>query len=89
MSFAPVSTLADLDSLNEADILEGYLSTQRGDPEPGENRGRAFWHGWRNRMMDMGELRPDSASCNLAHEYLEAGRLRALSSPPSKKEGKG
>lgn len=75
--FEPVRTMADLETLDDAEMVEGYSSTQRGDPEPGENRGRAFWHGWRNRMMDYGELPHDDASRQLAHEYVE--RSRAVS----------
>ena len=78
MAFQPVRTKADLDTLNEADILEGYMSAQRGDPEPGENRGRAYWHGWRNRMIDMGAIKPDAASAQLAHECYP--RKREVSS---------
>ena len=70
MSFEPVRTYADLMTLNEADVLEGYMSADRGDPEPGPNRGRAFWHGWRNRMIDLGELQPDDASRALVAEYV-------------------
>ena len=73
-SFEPVRTLADLNSLNEDDIVEGYLSAESGDPEPGANRGRAFWHGWRNRMIDRGELPSDDAASQLAREYVEASR---------------
>lgn len=73
-SFEPVRTKADLDSLDEADIVDGYLSAERGDPEPGPNRGRAFWHGWRNRMIDLGELPPDDASRQLAHEIVKSWR---------------
>ncbi len=45
--FEPVRSKADLDTLEEAEIIEGYMSAERDDPEPGANRGRAFWHGWR------------------------------------------
>ncbi len=48
MNFDPVRTLADLETLDKNEIMEGYLSTTPGDPEPGPNRGRAYWHGWRN-----------------------------------------
>lgn len=75
MPFEPVRTKADLDTLEFSDVLEGYMSAERGDPEPGENRGRAFWHGWRNRMIDMGELPSDAASHQLAHECVQANRL--------------
>lgn len=75
MNFEPVRTLADLDSLDETEIIDGYLSAQHGDPEPGPNRGRAFWHGWRNRMMDYGELPHDDASRQLVSEYVARGKL--------------
>lgn len=77
-NFEPVATMADLDTLDEDDILEGYLSAEAGDPEPGPNRGRAFWHGWRNRMIDLGKLPPDEASISLAREYLAAMRERRI-----------
>lgn len=80
MNFEPVRTKADLDVLDQNEILEGYMSAERGDPEPGPNRGRAFWHGWRNRMIDYGELPGDDASHQLArevvrtHQQKEAGK---------------
>ena len=73
-AFEPVQTKADLDQLCLDDIVDGYLSAERGDPEPGPNRGRAFWHGWRNRMIDLHELPHDEASRQLAHEIAEADR---------------
>ena len=73
-NFEPVSTYADLQTLNEDEILDGYLSAERSDPEPGQNRGRAYWHGWRNRMIDLGALPHDDATANLAREYLAAQR---------------
>lgn len=78
MPFEPVRTKADLDTLNRADVLEGYMSANRGDPEPGANRGRAFWHGWRNRMMDIGQIPQDDASRQLVREVLSAARASHL-----------
>jgi hypothetical protein len=75
MNFPPVSTKSDLDSLDQGDILEGYMSAERGDPEPGPNRGRAFWHGWRNRMMDYGVIPQDAASIQLVKEVVAARKL--------------
>lgn len=75
MSFEPVRTLADLESLDDDEILAGYIDTQRGDPEPGPNRGRAYWHGWRNAMIDMGEIPQDDASRQLAHAVWPGGVL--------------
>lgn len=83
MNFEPVRTKADLDSLDQADILEGYLSAERGDPEPGPNRGRAFWHGWRNRMIDYGESPVDEASIALVRDMKKS---TVNSSSPTKGE---
>lgn len=72
MNFEPVRTKADLDSLDFAEVLEGYKSAERGDPEPGPNRGRAFWHGWRNRMIDIGAIPIDEAAGQLAREVVKS-----------------
>ncbi|MCA3700602.1 MAG: hypothetical protein IOB84_12570 [Brevundimonas sp.] len=37
----PVRTLADLATLDDAEIEEGYRDGRAGDPEPGNNRSRA------------------------------------------------
>jgi hypothetical protein len=80
MKFAPVHTLDDLDSLDDTEMQEGYLSAERGDPEPGENRGRAYWHGWRCRMMDYHELPIDRGHMKLVDEWVKReGERRALS----------
>ncbi len=76
MNFEPVRTKADLDTLDHDDIVQGYMSAARGDPEPGPNRGRAYWHGWRNAMIDLGEWQPDDASRALAHEVCPRGVFR-------------
>jgi hypothetical protein len=76
MPFDRVATLADLDALDETEIVDGYCSTQRGDPEPGENRGRAFWHGWRCRMMDFGEIKADKVHYRLVGEWLARERSK-------------
>lgn len=39
-------TLAEVDALDQAERLDGLLSYENADPEPGPNRGRAFWWGW-------------------------------------------
>ncbi len=74
-NFAPVRTKADLDTLDDDEIVAGYTEARRGDPEPGVNRGRAYWHGWRNKMIDMGEIPVDDASASLAHEVYPRGVL--------------
>ncbi len=72
MNFKPVETLEDLNSLNPDEILEGHLSAERGDPEPGPNRGRSYWHGWRTRMMDLRELPIDETHRKLVREVFQS-----------------
>lgn len=80
MSFEPVATLADLDTLDSDEIVDGYRSFAKGDPEPGPNRGRAFWHGWRNAACDAGQIPKDAAMAQLAREYHAAQcRLSSMS----------
>jgi hypothetical protein len=69
--FFPVRTMADLKTLDEREIFEGYLAGWENSPEPGNNRSRSYWHGWRNGMMDRGHMEPDDASISLAHEYVQ------------------
>ncbi len=88
MNFEPVRTVADLDTLDEAQIVEGYMSANRGDPEPGPNRGRSFWRGWRNKMMDLGELPKDDAAGSLAREYVGGQRQPILAKGENEQSGK-
>lgn len=75
--FAPVRSVEDLETLPIEDVLEGHRSAERGDPEPGPNRGRAFWHGWRTRMMDLGEIPIDDEHRQLTRDYVGAqGKAR-------------
>lgn len=53
---SPVTTLEELDALDEAELYAGYVSTGKGDPEPGANHTRGYHHGWRMRMMDLYEI---------------------------------
>jgi len=87
MNFDPVSTEADLETLDPEEIVEGYRTAERGDPEPGANRGRAVWHGWRMRMMDLGQLPIDEPTRALVKELFprtyDAGMKRvSLSGRP-------
>lgn len=84
MNFQPVTTLDDLDSLDDAQIIEGYASAERGDPEPGPNRGRAFWHGWRCRMMDFGLIQSDEGHRKMVRDYV--ARMRNPVTPAHRVE---
>jgi hypothetical protein len=81
MRFEPIRTLADLAALDHDEIVAGYCETRRGDPEPGPNRGRAYWHGWRNAMIDMGEIPIDDASRQLAREVCPGGVFVKMRKP--------
>jgi len=74
MNFKPVSTVLDLETLDHSEIVEGYLSAEKDDPEPGPNRGRAYWHGWCNRMRDKGAMAMEDASWRLARELVTRGK---------------
>ncbi len=67
---APVTTLARLAELDEAEIVEGYHDGIAGDPSPGGNRSDSYWHGWRNGMVDGGHAEKDVAQELLAHAIL-------------------
>jgi hypothetical protein len=67
--FQAVSTKADLETLDSAEIVAGYVEFVRGDPEPGPNRGRAYWHGYMNAKRDHHESPMTAEAMNLAHEY--------------------
>lgn len=61
----PVTTVEDLNSLDGKEVVEGYLDAFDGWP-CGENRSRAYWHGWRNGRLDAGLAEKDSAQAELA-----------------------
>jgi ribosome modulation factor len=74
--FIPVSTLADLDTLDDAEIVEGYRDGLANEPEPHNNRSRSYWHGWRNGMADRGFRPIDEAQRDLAREYVARSRAQ-------------
>jgi hypothetical protein len=73
---APVTTLEELDALDEDELVAGYLSAQKGDPEPGANHTRAYHHGWRTRMMDRGEIPVPDEHAKLVRVWVSRGGLR-------------
>ena len=71
--FLPVATLADLKNLDEDEILAGYREGLTCDAEPGSDKSRGYWHGWRNAQMDRGRMQHDASSSRLVREYLGSG----------------
>ena len=69
-TFEAVTSKADLATLDQEDIVQGYLEGLLNEPEPGHNRGRAVWHGWRNGMVDGGWRQKDVAQAELARAVV-------------------
>lgn len=75
--FRRVATKADLETLDERDMIAGYLAGSGGDTsEPGSDKSRGYWHGWRNAMVDRGHAQIDNEQCQLAREVV--GTYRGL-----------
>lgn len=71
----PVSTFADLETLDPDEIVEGYRDGRENEPEPTGNRSRAYWHGWRNGQVDGGHAQPDDAMILLIGDMRRRGKL--------------
>lgn len=69
--FMPVQTLEELDTFNKDDLVNGYHAGRRNDPEP-FNKGKGYWHGWRNGMIDNRHMKGDAAYYLLAKLTVEA-----------------
>jgi hypothetical protein len=74
--FQPVATKVDLESLDQDEMVAGYMAGLEDAPEPGSDKSRAYWHGWRNGMADKGRLPFDPAMAQLAREVV--GKYRGL-----------
>lgn len=72
---APVLTVDDLLALDGAEMVEGYNDGRNGEPPPGDNRSRAYWHGWRVGAMDAGRIPIDADHQKLAHAAAPNGRM--------------
>lgn len=68
--FAPVTTKAELALLDEDEMVAGYRLGYSGAPEPGSDRSRSFWHGWRNGAVDGKHRTIDDAQQCLAREVV-------------------
>ncbi len=76
MEFNPVSTKADLDQLDDDEIVAGYMAGLGGADPPGSDKSRSYWHGWRNGMVDSRRVQIDSAQVMLCREVV--GTYRGL-----------
>lgn len=77
MKRLPVETADDLATLDISEIVQGYQDGRANEPEPGDNRSRAYWHGWRVGMMDGGHMDIDAAHRRLVHAVAPGGKVRS------------
>ena len=78
--FLPVTTVEELDTFNKDDIVNGYHAGTRNEPEP-FHRGKAYWHGWRNGMIDKKHMPMDYAA-----EFLARAIVRSREKSPEQVE---
>jgi len=70
--FVPVETKADLDCLDDDEILAGYRDGWNCSKEPGSDKSRSYWHGWRNAQVDCGRAQLDYPQMRLVRDILGA-----------------
>jgi hypothetical protein len=66
----PVAKLAELDTFGQNDMAAGALAADDGEPEPGPNQSRAYYHGWRARMMARQKIPTSEEQVQLDREFL-------------------
>ncbi len=72
--FRPVETVEDLNSLDIDEVFEGYRAGLQCAPEPGSDRSRSYWHGWRNGSTDSGRCQKDASQSRLAEAVCMPAR---------------
>jgi len=72
--YRPLSSVRELDTLDGQDCMAGYFAGLDGASEPGSDKSKSYWHGWRNGMMDKGRLPIDWPATNLAAEFVRRQR---------------
>lgn len=69
--FSPVETVEDFYTLDDGDILEGYLDGFSGGLAPDSTRSRGYWHGWQNGMIESNRVPKTAAYDTLARAFQE------------------
>lgn len=65
-----VKSLAQVEQMDDLDLVDGYRSGLAAEDEPGDNRSDSFWHGWRNGASDRGLREIDDDQRNIAREFV-------------------
>ena len=74
---SPVTTLEELDALDDTEMLEGYDDGYENQPAPNGNRSKAYWHGWRNGMADGRHMEIDPAMRELAKQVVARSKTKS------------
>lgn len=74
--YNPITTVIELGALDDDEMVEGYRAGFLNAPEPGSDKSKSYWHGWRNGMVDGGHAPIDCAQTILAREIV--GTYRGL-----------
>ena len=69
--YNPIVSIHDLKLCDSQEMLDGYWSGFHGEPEPGSNRSKSFWHGWRNGRVDGNHSKIDYSQQILANVYVQ------------------
>lgn len=67
--FREVQTVSDFVTLDDADMLEGYLDGFHATGVPDSSRSRSYWHGWRNGRIESRRVPIDVAHLRLARTF--------------------
>lgn len=62
-------TWAEVEHLDDAELLEGYWDGFKGEPEPGGNRSDSYYHGWANGAVDGGHRENDEHQAAVARDW--------------------
>jgi len=66
--FEAVRSVVDYRSLDEAEVLIGYMDGVAG-LVGSKDMTRSYWHGWRNGAVDAGFVEPDSAQSEIEADF--------------------
>ncbi|MGI4977734.1 MAG: hypothetical protein ACRYG6_12405 [Janthinobacterium lividum] len=68
-SYEPVRTISEFRTLDDGEVLEGYLDGFNGEPIVTGGRSRSYMHGWRNGMIESERWPPDDAYFELQNAF--------------------
>ena len=69
--FFPAEAISDFKTLDDGDVLEGYLDGFHGAAAPDSTRSRGYWHGWQNGMIESRRMPPTPSYRQLAEAFRQ------------------